>query len=151
MRNIFILILFISSVANATDLSSSIVGKWECDPYDVGENHLGFSVTHIVEYKTDGTSIDIHTYKMKGQEDNIWFDVAYSGPWKIEGNTLIEELDSTEIIKSSIPDLLHSKEILQAIALEDNKFVSDIIELSNSKLITKDVEYGEIGTCSKYG
>jgi len=146
---IFILFSFFSYGATKEEMA---IGQWLCDPYIV-ENDVDqftFDVSHTVEFLDDGTSTDIHTYKMRGFEEQIWITVSYTGPWKIEGDVLYEETEDTKIIETSIPDLKDSKELLKALSFEDSSFVSDIIDLSVSKFTTKDRSVDEVVTCLKY-
>jgi len=143
-----------SPLSYSSEQDNLILGKWECEPYEVGEGEFGFSVTHIVEYLPDGKSIDTHTWSLRGQEDKLWFKVLYSGPWKIEGFTLTEGLETSTIIEASNPELMTKEsidELIQIIAFEEDVFISEIVELSELKLVTKDTEYKELGVCTKYG
>lgn len=151
MRELLVLFYIITTSVYASQKESLAIGKWSCDPYTIDTVAEGFSldVTHIVEYRRDGTSTDTHTFKIRGFEDTMWFKVAYSGPWKIENNVLIEGLDSTLIIDASIPELMHSEEMLEAVSFEEKEFISDILDLTKSKFTTKDRELDESGTCIK--
>jgi hypothetical protein len=82
-------------------------------------------------------------------EGDVWLKVAHSGPWKIKGNTLTEEAVKTLILDASIPELKSSQEMIQAVSYEGETFVSEIIELSKSRFITKDAEFEDAGTCVK--
>ncbi|MEC8226369.1 MAG: hypothetical protein VX010_09505, partial [Pseudomonadota bacterium] len=55
----------------------------------------------------------------------------------------------TVILDASIPELKNSPEMFDAVSYEGEVFLSDIIELSESKFITKDKELEEAGTCVK--
>jgi hypothetical protein len=150
MRFISTLLLLLSFASYGESQDAVAIGSWECEPYTIDEGEEGiFDVTHTVEYRPDGSSTDIHTYKLRGMEEQVWLKVSHSGPWKIQGKLLIEETESTEIIDASIPDLKQSEEMLQAVSFEGTTFISDIIELSKSKFITKDKEIGEASTCVK--
>jgi hypothetical protein len=150
MRITPILLVLFSFFSFASPDESLAVGNWKCDSFTVGEEGEDiFDVSHSVEYRSDGTSIDIHIYKLKGMEDEVWLKVAHSGPWKITGNILTEETAKTEIIDASIPELKSSIEIIEAVSYEGEVFISEIIELSKSKFITKDKELDEAGTCIK--
>jgi hypothetical protein len=150
MRIISILLVLVSCFSHGSPDESLAFGNWKCDSFTDGDKEVGiFDVAHTVEYRKDGTSTDIHIYRLRGMEDDVWIKIAHSGPWKIEGTTLIEEAVETMIIDASIPELKESKEILQAISYEGETFISEIIELSSSKFITKDEEFEDAGTCVK--
>jgi hypothetical protein len=154
MRYITIILILFSSFSSFSYGSTKekmAIGQWLCEPYTVENDgdQFAFDVSHTVEYRDDGTSTDIHTYKMRGFEEQVWIKVSYSGPWKIEGDILYEVTEATKIIETSIPDLKDSKELLQALSSEDSSFVSDIIELSISKFTTRDKDVDEAVTCLK--
>jgi len=150
MRIISILLVLVSCFSYGSPDESLALGNWKCDSFTDGDEEVGlFDVAHTVEYRQDGTSTDIHIYRLRGMEDDVWIKIAHSGPWKIEGTTLIEEAVETIIIDASIPELKESKDILQAISYEGETFISEIIELSSSKFITKDKELEEASTCVK--
>jgi hypothetical protein len=151
MRYFTIILILFSSFSYSTTKEKMAIGQCLCDPYTVENDgdQFAFDVSHTVEYRDDGTSIDIHTYKMRGFEEQVWIKIAYTGPWKIEGDVLYEETDVTKIIETSIPDLEDSKELLQALSSEDLSFVSDIMELSTSKFTTKDKDVDKAVTCLK--
>ncbi|PKH88652.1 hypothetical protein [Colwellia sp. Bg11-28] len=150
MRIIPILLVIFSFSSFASPDESLAVGNWKCDSFTVGEGDEDiFDVSHTVEYRVDGTSTDIHVYRLKGMEDDVWLKVSHSGPWKINGNTITEKAVKTIILDASIPELKNSVEILEAISYEGEVFISEIIELSQSRFITKDKELEEAGTCVK--
>ena len=143
------LILFSFSTFGASDQSLAI-GSWVCDSFTIGKEADGiFDVAHTVEYRKDGTSTDIHIYRLRGMEEDVWLKVAHSGPWKINENIITEETTKTVILDASIPELKNSPEMFDAVSYEGEVFLSDIIELSESKFITKDKELEEAGTCVK--
>jgi hypothetical protein len=149
MRVISILLVLFSFSSYGTTNESLAVGSWKCDSFTDGEEDVGiFDVTHTVEYRQNGTSTDIHIYRLRGMEDDVWIKVAHSGPWEINGNILTEEAVETVILDASIPELKDSKEILQVISYEGETFISEIIELSDSKFITKK-KLEDAGTCVK--
>ena len=150
MRLISTLLLLLSFASYGESQDAVVIGSWKCDPYSIDEGEDGiFDVTHVVEYRPDASSTYIHTYKLRGMEEEVWVKVSHSGHWKIQGKLLIEETESTEIIDVSTPNLKQSEEMLQVVSFEGITFVSDIIELSKSKFITKDKESGEASICVK--
>jgi hypothetical protein len=150
MRIILIVLVIFSFYSFGTPNESLAVGNWKCDSFTDGDEDVGiFDVTHTVEYRQDGTSTDIHIYRLRGMEDDVWIKVAHTGPWKIKGNILTEEATETVILDASIPEIKDSKEVLESISYEGETFISEIIELSNSKFITKDKDLEEAGTCVK--
>ncbi|QSX38417.1 hypothetical protein [Shewanella sedimentimangrovi] len=150
MRLILILLVLLPFDSHSTSKEELVVGNWKCDSFTIGEEDADiFDVTHTVEYRADGTSTDIHLYKLRGMEAQVWIKVAHTGPWKIQGDLLIEKAELTEILDAAIPELTKSEEMLQALSFEGETFISDIIELTKSKFVTKDHELDELGTCVK--
>ncbi|WP_440904817.1 hypothetical protein ACMZOO_00890 [Catenovulum sp. SX2] len=150
MRLTLLIWILFSFHCYCSSKESLVVGNWVCDSFTVGDEAAGiFDVSHTVEYRSNGTSTDIHFYKLRGYEEQIWLKVAYSGPWKIEGNLLVEETEETEIVDAAHPELKNSEEVKAVMTFEDTKFVSEIIELTNSKFVTKKLDEDEIGTCLK--
>lgn len=150
MRITPILFILFSISSFASPDESLAVGNWKCDSFIVGEEGENiFDVSHSVEYRSDGTSTDIHIYKMRGMEEDVWLKVAHTGPWKINGNIITEETATTIILDASIPELKSAPEMLEAVSYEGEVFISEIIELSKSRFITKDKELKEAGTCTK--
>ncbi|WP_057830369.1 hypothetical protein [Colwellia sp. TT2012] len=133
----------------ASESENEILGVWTCDPFDIGDTEFGFAVTHKVNYKSDGTSIDTEIWRFTGPQD-FWFSVDYSGPWKIENDILTETLVKTEVTYVSNDDF-HSKEavivVLSEMQQPDEVVISKIVKISKSKLVTKNTTYGDIGTC----
>lgn len=143
------LILFSFSTFGAPNPSLAI-GSWVCDSFTIGEEVEGiFDVSHTVEYRKDGTSTDTHIYRLRGMEEDVWLKVAHSGPWKINENIITEEATKTVILDASIPELKNSPEMFNAVSYEGEVFISEIVELSESKFITKYKELEEVGTCVK--
>ncbi|MCS6241392.1 hypothetical protein [Shewanella baltica] len=150
MRIFSIFLMLFSFSSFGSPYQSLAVGSWTCDPFSIGDESEGvFDVSHTVEYRADGTSTDIHVYRLRGMEEDFWLKVAHSGPWKINGNIITEEATKTVIVDASIPELKNSPEMLEAVSYEGEVFISEIIELSESKFITKDKELKEVGTCVK--
>lgn len=148
ISSVFLMLLSFSSFGSPDQ--SLAIGSWTCDPFTVGDELEGFfDVYHTVEYRSDGTSTDIHVYRLRGMEQDVWLEVAHSGPWKINGNIITEETAETVILDASIPELKDSPEMFDSVSYEGEVFISEIIELSESKFITRDREFKEVGTCVK--
>lgn len=150
MKFISIFLMLFSFSSFGSPEQSLAVGIWTCDPFTISDDSEGvFDVSHTVEYRTDGTSTDIHVYRLRGMEEDVWLKVTHSGPWKINDNIITEEATKTLIVDASIPKLKKPLELLEAVLYEGEVFISEIIELSASKFITKDIEHKEVGTCVK--
>jgi hypothetical protein len=133
----------------ASESENAILGVWTCDPFNMGDTEFGFAVTHKVNYKSDGTSIDTEIWRFTGPQD-FWFSVDYSGPWKIENGILTETLVETEVTFVSNEDFLSKEAVIVALSempQPDEVVISKIVKISESKLVTKDTTYGDIGTC----
>ncbi len=137
MRVISILLLIVPIFSYADNQESLIVGKWSCYPYffEIKEKDLHFRVTNKIEYEPDGTTTNIHTFKLIGNQEFLWFKTLSSGTWKIEGNKLTDRITSTKIIDGSIPAPLTSKNILGAISFDGRKGVSEIQNLTKTYFI----------------
>lgn len=149
MKLLYIFILALNSFFASASQDSSIIGVWSCEPYSIGNSEFGFNVEHQVNYQANGVSIDLHTWKFTGPHE-FWFSVEYRGPWQIVDGKLIETLEVTEVTHVSDEDFLTKEGVIGALAempQPEKVIKSSILELTNSKLVTKDLAYGNIGTC----
>jgi hypothetical protein len=147
-------LLFLSSVITANTLQDNILGHWVCEPY---KKYLTDTVYFNVEidsyFYDDGTGFDIQTWKYSVEEEQIWFSLKLTGPWKLKDGVLIETtyeesiLDTSDRIKE-LPNF-NVKEVFKS--LNDTVYPlnskSEILTLSKSAFISKKLSDGEIVSC----
>jgi len=158
MRLLSTLVIFVLVFATktfATDKPHTISGKWVCESFeDIITKDVIFVVDLSIEYKLDGEAIQTEAWKLKGQENNIWFTLDLIGTWKSEGSKLTEVLLEERLISISdyekMPDIKVMKDIIKSVnSKTKNPVESIIIETSHTNLTTKNIKNNKVTNCLK--
>lgn len=155
MKSILLVIfsLIFASKIFAADVANQVSGKWVCEPFeDIISEEVIFVVDLSINYKSDKTFVQTETWKLKGQESNIWFTLDLIGTWQLEGNTLTEKLIEERPIAISdyekMPDMQVMKGFVNSLNLKTKTTTSIVLESTETQLITKQTKNNKITSCS---
>lgn len=145
--------LIFASKIFAIDVPNQVLGKWICEPFeDIISEEVIFIVDLSLNYKSDGTSVQTETWKLKGQENNIWFTLDLIGTWQLEGNTLTEKLLEERPTSISnyekMPSIQIMKSFVSSLNLKTKTTVSIILESTETQLVTKQIKNNKLTSCS---
>ena len=152
--SLIIFILVFSTNIFAADKPNAIHGKWVCEPFeDIITKDVIFVVDLSIEYKSDGEAIQTEAWKLKGQENNIWFTLDLLGTWKSEGSKLTEVLLEERLVSISdyekMPDIKVMKDIIKSVNSKTKTAESIILESNQSRLTTKNIKSNKVTNCLK--
>lgn len=150
---IIILLLVFTSKTIAADRPSKLLGNWECDSSERAiSNEVIFIVELSINYRPDGASVQTETWRLKGQEKNIWFTLDLIGTWQLEGNTLTEKLIEERPTAISdyekMPDMQVMKGFVNSLNLKTKTTTSTVLESTETQLVTKQSKNNKITSCS---
>ena len=145
--------LIFASKTFAADVPNQVLGKWICEPFeDIISEEVIFIVDLSLNYKSDGTSVQTETWKLKGQEKKIWFTLDLIGTWQLEGNTLTEKLIEERPTSISdyekMPDMQVMKGFVSSLNLKTKTTISIVLESTETQLVTKQTKNNKITSCS---
>ena len=137
----------------AEDVPNQILGKWVCESFEgIISKEVMFLVDLSIKYNSDGTSVQTETWRLKGQEKNIWFTLDLIGTWQLEGSTLTEKLIEERLTSISnyekMPDIKVMKDIVKSLNLKTKTTVSRVLETSKTKLTTQNFKNEKVTSCS---
>jgi hypothetical protein len=152
--SLIIFILVFSTNIFAADKLNAIHGKWVYEPFeDIITKDVIFVVDLSIEYKSDGEAIQTEAWKLKGQENNIWFTLDLLGTWKSEGSKLTEVLLEERLVSISdyekMPDIKVMKDIIKSVNSKTKTAESIILESNQSRLTTKNIKSNKVTNCLK--
>lgn len=135
--------------AEKIDENLLVIGTWNCF-LEIEENGSKFSITTEENYVRNGRHQSFGTFMAKFASDmpEMEYFIAGSAIWKIKGKYLITELTDVKIKNLSHPefDKIFNLKDLFPKNISDS---SEIIELSESKLLLKSEANGTVYSCTK--
>ncbi len=155
LKPVLLIVLSLSWLAHATEnikaIDTNILfeGTWNCS-YEIKEDGRKLSITTEDNYVRNGHANSFGTLMAKFAPDvpEMEYFIASSAKWEIKEKYLISTLIDIKIKNISHPyfDKAFNLESLFPKNISDS---SEIIELSNSKLLLKSESDGTVYSCTK--